>query len=91
MKCILKLYITGRTPKSDRAVANLKRICKKECGETYEIKVIDILQNPQLAAEDKIIATPTVTKELPPPIRKVVGDLSRTEKVLIGLDLICTN
>ncbi len=84
---LLKLYITGQTPKSERAIANLQRICREELGGRYEIRVIDILERPQLAEDEKILATPALIKELPSPIRRVIGDLSDTEKVLLGLDV----
>lgn len=87
MGYILKLYITGQTPYSLRAIDNLNNICR-ELKEEYELRVIDILKDPQLAEDDKIIATPTLVKELPPPLRKIIGDLSNTEKVLLGLDLV---
>jgi len=84
---ILKLYITGSTPNSERALANLRRLCEEELDERYEVQVIDVLQNPQLAEDDRILATPTLVKALPPPLRRVIGDLSDNEKVLLGLDL----
>lgn len=84
---ILKLYITGTTPNSERALSNLHRLCDEELDERYEIVVIDVLENPQLAEDDKILATPTLIKSLPPPLQRVVGDLSNNEKVLLGLDL----
>jgi circadian clock protein KaiB len=87
-KHILKLYVTGNTPRSERAIANLQRICEQELKGRYTMKVINILECPQLAEDEKIIATPTLIKELPPPIRRIIGDLSNTEKVLIGLDLL---
>ncbi|MDH4183067.1 MAG: circadian clock protein KaiB [Nitrospinota bacterium] len=87
MGYILKLYITGQTANSVRAMENLKEICK-ELVKDYELRIIDILKEPQLAEDDKIIATPTLVKELPPPLRKIIGDLSNTEKVLLGLDLV---
>jgi len=83
----LKLYITGQTPRSQRAIANLRRICEGELADQYELVIIDVLENPQLAEDEKIMATPTLTKELPVPLRRVIGDLSDTEKVLLGLDL----
>ena len=86
-KHVLKLYVTGNTPRSERAIANLQRICEQDLKGKYEMKVINILEQPQLAEDEKIIATPTLIKELPPPIRRIIGDLSNTEKVLIGLDL----
>ncbi len=87
-KYILKLYITGQTPRSQRAIANLRRICEEELKGQYEMVVIDVLERPQLAEDEKILATPTLVKELPLPIRRIIGDLSDTEKVLIGLDLL---
>ena len=86
-KHLLKLYITGQTQKSERAIANLRRICEEELGRQYELRIIDILEHPQLAEDEKIIATPTLTKELPPPLRRIIGDLSDSERVLLGLDL----
>jgi len=84
---ILKLYVTGTTPNSERAIANLRRLCEEELDEKYEVIVIDVLERPQLAEDEKILATPTLVKALPPPLRRVIGDLSDTEKVLLGLDL----
>jgi len=86
-KYTLKLYVTGQTPRSQRAIANLKEICAKEIENKWELMVIDVLENPQLAENEKIIATPTLVKELPAPIRRIIGDLSDQEKVLLGLDL----
>jgi circadian clock protein KaiB len=83
----LRLYITGKTPKSERAIANLKEICEKELKGLYELSVIDVLENPQLAENEKILATPTLIKDLPPPLRRIIGDLSNSDKVLLGLDL----
>ncbi len=87
MKYVIKLYITGQTPRSLRAIDNLRRICDTELDDQYELVVIDVLERPQLAEDEKILATPTVVKELPPPIRRIIGDLSDTERVLLGLDL----
>lgn len=84
---LLKLYITGKTPKSERAIANLQNICEHELESQYEMVIIDILERPQLAEDEKILATPTLIKVLPLPLRRVIGDLSDTDKVLIGLDL----
>jgi len=84
---MIKLYITGQTPRSQAAIANLRRICEAELEGRYELIVIDVLERPQLAEDEKILATPTVIKELPPPIRRIIGDLSDTERVLLGLDL----
>jgi circadian clock protein KaiB len=84
---LLKLYVTGQTPRSQRAIANLRQICEEELGGQYDMVVIDVLERPQLAEDEKILATPTVVKELPVPIRRVIGDLSDSERVLLGLDL----
>jgi len=86
-KCILKLYVTGRTDNSQRAIKNLENILENDLKNLYTLKVIDVLENPELAEEDKILATPTLARVLPPPVRKIIGDLSSKEKVLLGLDL----
>ncbi len=85
---ILKLYVAGNTPNSIRALKTLNNILEEEFQGVYSLKVIDVLKNPQLAEEDKILATPTLAKILPPPVRKIIGDLSDRERVLIGLDLL---
>lgn len=85
---VLKLYVAGNTPNSVRALKTLKDILEEEFQGVYALKVIDVLKNPQLAEEDKILATPTLSKILPPPVRKIIGDLSDREKVLIGLDIL---
>ncbi|WP_298910827.1 circadian clock protein KaiB [uncultured Nostoc sp.] len=85
---VLKLYVAGNTPNSVRALKRLKDILEQEFEGVYALKVIDVLKSPQLAEEDKILATPTLSKILPPPVRKIIGDLSDREKVLIGLDLL---
>ncbi|MDF5728653.1 MAG: circadian clock protein KaiB [Rhizonema sp. PD38] len=85
---VLKLYVAGNTPNSVRALNTLKNILDQEFKGVYALKVIDVLTNPQLAEEDKILATPTLSKILPPPVRKIIGDLSDRERVLIGLDLL---
>ena len=87
-KIVLKLYITGRTAKSEQAITNMRRICEEDLGNEYELTVIDVLERPQLAEDEKILATPTVTKELPLPQRSIIGDLSDKERVLVGLDLV---
>jgi circadian clock protein KaiB len=87
-KYLLKLFVTGQTTRSESAISDLRRICEEEFQDQYELIVIDILQRPQLAEDEKILATPTLIKELPPPIRRIIGDLSDKEKVLLGLDLI---
>lgn len=86
-KYALKLYITGHTPRSLRAIENLRRICEQEFKGEYEIKIIDVLEQPQMADEDKILATPTLIKSLPLPSRRIIGDLSDTTNVLMGLDI----
>lgn len=85
---VLKLYVAGNTPNSIRALKTLNTILEEEFQGVYALKVIDVLKNPQLAEEDKILATPTLSKILPPPVRKIIGDLSDRERVLIGLDLL---
>jgi len=86
-KYVLKLYITGKTVNSERALQNLRNVLKNELNGLCTLSIIDVLQNPQLAEEDKILATPALAKVLPPPVRKIIGDLSNGEKVLLGLDL----
>lgn len=83
----LKLYVAGQTPKSILAFSNLKKICEEHVTGKYRIEVIDLLKNPQLAKGDQILAIPTLVRKLPVPIRKIIGDLSNTERVLVGLDL----
>jgi circadian clock protein KaiB len=84
----LRLYVAGQTPKSLAAFANLKAICEEHLAGKYDIEVIDLIENPSLAAGDQILAIPTLVRQLPEPIRKIIGDLSNTEKVLVGLDLL---
>ncbi|MES2883539.1 MAG: circadian clock KaiB family protein [Pseudomonadota bacterium] len=84
---LLKLYVAGTGSKSVAAFANLKKICEQHVPERYEIEVIDLLLHPQLAKGDQILAVPTLVRRLPSPIRKIIGDLSNTEKVLVGLDI----
>ena len=84
---ILRLYVAGQTPKSLRAFANLKRICEEHLAGRYQIEVVDLLKNPQLAKGDQILAIPTLVRKLPEPVRKIIGDLSNAERVLVGLDL----
>jgi circadian clock protein KaiB len=83
----LRLYIAGNTPKSAAALSNLKKYCELHLGNRYELEVIDLLVNPQLAAGDQILAIPTLVRKMPVPVRKIIGDLSNEEKVLVGLDL----
>lgn len=86
-KYVLKLYVTGQTANSIKAIDNLKGILKNGVKDLYRLKVIDVVKNPQLAEEDKILATPALVRVLPTPVRKIIGDLSDKEKVLLGLDL----
>ena len=83
----LRLYVAGQTPKSLQAFANLKKICEEHLAGRYRIEVVDLLKNPQLAKGDQILALPTLVRKLPEPVRKIIGDLSNTERVLVGLDL----
>lgn len=86
-KWILRLYIAGQSQKCITAFANLKKICENELKGKYKIEVIDLLENPQLSRDDQILAIPTLVRKLPVPVRKIIGDLSNTERVLVGLDL----
>lgn len=86
-KLVLRLYVTGNTPKSTRAIENIRRICEEQFPGHYDLEVIDIYQQPKLAQGDQIIAAPTLIKKLPLPMRKLIGDLSNEENVLLGLDL----
>ena len=83
----MRLYVAGQTPKSLRALANLKQICEEHLAGKYHIEIIDLLANPQLASADQILAIPTLIRKLPEPVRKIIGDLSNVERVLVGLDL----
>lgn len=83
----LRLYVAGQTPKSIAAFTNLQRICQTRLAGSYSIEVIDLLKNPTLAAGDQILAIPTLVRRLPEPVKKIIGDLSNEERVLIGLDL----
>jgi circadian clock protein KaiB len=83
----LRLYVAGQTPKSTLAFTNLKQICEDHLQGRYEIEIVDLLENPQLARGDQILAVPTLVRRLPEPIKKIIGDLSNTERVLVGLDL----
>jgi circadian clock protein KaiB len=90
-KCILKLYVVGSSPASKLAIKNLKEIISQESETIFHLEVIDVREHPQLAEDDKILAIPTLIRNLPEPIRKIIGDLSDKEKVLLGLDLISQN
>ena len=83
----LRLYVAGNTPNSIAAFANLKEICERHLGGRYQIEVVDLLQNPTLAKGDQIVAIPTLVRKLPYPVKKIIGDLSNRERVLVGLDL----
>jgi len=84
----LRLYVAGQTPKSITALANLKRLCDSHLAGRYSIEVVDLLEKPQLARRDDIVVIPTLVRQLPPPIRKIIGDLSNVERVLVGLDVV---
>jgi circadian clock protein KaiB len=84
---VLRLYIAGQTPKCLRAFANLKRICEQYLADRYQIEMIDLLKNPALARNDQILAVPTLVRRVPVPVRKIIGDLSNTQRVLAGLDV----
>lgn len=83
----LRLYVAGQTPKSVAAFANLKRLCEQHMPGQYRVEVVDLLEHPQLAKGDQIVAVPTLVRRLPPPLKKIIGDLSNEEKVLVGLNL----
>jgi len=85
---VLRLYVAGQTPKAITAFTNLKKICEDQLMGKYSIEVIDLLINPQLGSEDQIFALPTLVRKLPVPVRKIIGDLSNTERVLVGLNLV---
>ena len=84
---MLRLYVAGQTRKSLAAMANLGRFCEQHLAGHYEIEIVDLLKNPALAAGDQILAIPTLVRRLPPPLRRIIGDLSNTENVLVGLDI----
>lgn len=83
----LRLYVAGRTPHSTAAFSNLRRLCETHLASRYSIEVIDLMENPQLSRGDQILAVPTLVRRLPTPVRKIIGDLSNTERVLVGLDI----
>jgi circadian clock protein KaiB len=83
----LRLYVAGQTPKSMLAISNLKTLCEKHLPGRYTIEVIDLMKNPALAQRDQIVAIPTLIRQLPEPLKRIIGDLSNAEKVLIGLDI----
>lgn len=90
-KWILRLYVAGQTPKCLTAFTNLKKICETQLKGKYRIEVIDLLENPHLSRDDQILAIPTLVRKLPVPVRKIIGDLSNTQRVLIGLDILESN
>jgi len=90
VKYVLKLYVTGETLRSRTALKNLEKILDEDYKGVYSVKVIDVIKQPQLAEDDKILATPTLIKILPPPVARIIGDLSDREKVLLGLDLVAS-
>ncbi len=86
-KYLLRLFVTGESLRSSTAIANLRRICEEELAGVYDLEIIDVLESPELAEDARILATPTLIKSLPPPLRRVIGDLSDKEKVLLGLEV----
>ncbi|HYC53224.1 MAG TPA: circadian clock KaiB family protein [Gemmatimonadaceae bacterium] len=86
-KYLLKLYVTGASARAETAIRNLRRICEDELQGRYELEIIDVREQPEIAEQDRILATPTLIKQLPPPLRRVIGDLSDKEKVLLGLEV----
>ncbi|HJQ19603.1 MAG TPA: circadian clock protein KaiB [Gemmatimonadaceae bacterium] len=86
-KYLLKLYVNGSSPRAATAIENLRRICEKELEGQYDLEIIDVVDQPDLAERDRVLATPTLIKQLPPPLRRVIGDLSDREKVLLGLEV----
>jgi circadian clock protein KaiB len=87
IRYVLKLYVAGQSPKSVNAIANIKKICEENLEGNYELEVIDLYQQPHLAQGEQIIALPTLIRKLPPPLRRIIGDLSNTDRVLVGLDI----
>ena len=88
---LLRLFVSGETPTTRRALTNLQRVCANELHGRYQIEVIDVVENPELADQARVLATPTLIKQLPVPVRRVIGDLTNTEQVLMGLDLLHLN
>ncbi|WP_243374705.1 circadian clock KaiB family protein [Geotalea sp. SG265] len=86
-KYLLRLYVAGTTPNSRRAIENVRKICEEHLKGRYELEIVDIYQQPIFAREGQIVAAPTLVKELPPPLRKFIGDMSQTERILLGLDV----
>lgn len=88
MVYVLKLFVTGKTPRAETAIANIRRICEEDLRGQYQLEIIDVLEDPEAAEDHKILATPTLIKQLPPPLRRVIGDLTDKEKVLLGLAVV---
>lgn len=86
-KYLLKLYVTGTSSRAEQAIENLRRICAEDLAGEYVLEIIDVAQHPEAAERDKVLATPTLIKQLPPPLRRVIGDLSDRDKVILGLEL----
>jgi circadian clock protein KaiB len=86
-KYVLKLFISGRGPRTELAIANLKRICENDLSGQYSLEIIDVTEQPEAAETERVLATPTLIKQLPPPLRRIIGDLSDREKVLLGLEV----
>lgn len=91
MHYVLKLFVTGKTPRAELAIANIRRICEEDLRGQYQLEIIDVLENPEAAESERILATPTLIKQLPPPLRRVIGDLTDKDKVLLGLALVAPN
>ncbi|MGL5034515.1 MAG: circadian clock KaiB family protein [Microcystaceae cyanobacterium] len=87
-KYLLRLYITGNSVRSQRAIVNIFRICQEELNNRYTVEIIDVLEEPHRAEQEKILVTPTLIKQLPPPLQRIVGDMSNTKEVLFGLDIL---
>jgi circadian clock protein KaiB len=87
-KFVLKLYVTGATPRSSRAIENIRNFCEEHLKDRYELEVIDIYQHPELLDKEQVVAAPTLVKQLPPPLRKLIGDMSDEQKILVGLNIL---
>lgn len=87
LRVVLTLYVTGQTPRSEQAIANLQRVCAEELDGRCEIAIVDVLERPDLAEQERILATPTLVRQFPPPARRIIGDLSDTRQVVLGLSL----
>lgn len=90
-KYLLRLYITGNSLKSQRAISNLLKLCRDELSNQYQVEIIDVLEEPHKAEKERILVTPTLIKQLPPPLQRIIGDLSNRETVIFGLDLVTKN